>query len=194
MTSRLASLILRLIGWQAVYAAPPGPKSVVVVYPHTSNWDFPLGVLFRAKHRVPMQWAGKDALFRWPFGRFFVWLGGVPINRRQATGMIKQLVDAFAANEVLSLCIAPEGTRSKTDHWKTGFYRLALQADVPVGLAFIDYGKKRVGVERWVRLTGNEESALALFRDYYAGITPRYPGKAGEIRFNRSAEASAAQP
>jgi 1-acyl-sn-glycerol-3-phosphate acyltransferase len=190
MKARFATWLLKLIGWRAVFSPPPGPKSVVVVYPHTSNWDFPLGVLFRAKHRVPMQWAGKDTLFRWPFGKLFLWLGGVPINRRQPTGMIRQLADAFAANETLSLCIAPEGTRSKTDHWKTGFYRLALEADVPVGLAFIDYGQKRLGVERWITLSGDEEADLAMIRAYYAGITARYPEKAGEIRFNRSADAS----
>ncbi len=180
----LASLILRLIGWRAVFSAPPGPKSVIVVYPHTSNWDFPLGILFRAKHRVNLHWAGKDSLFRWPFGRFFVWLGGVPINRRQSTGMIVQLAAAFAERTTFSLCIAPEGTRARTDHWKSGFYRLALQADVPVGLAFIDYREKRVGVERWITLTGNEEADLTLIRAYYAAITPRHPDQAGEIRFN----------
>ena len=179
----ISAFILRLAGWRTVYAAPPGPKAVIIVYPHTSNWDFPLGLLFKFKHRMPLKWAGKDTLFRWPLRRFFIALGGVPINRRERTGMVSQLQETFARSERLCLCIAPEGTRSKSEYWKTGFYRLALAAKLPLGLAFIDYGHKRVGVDRWVTLSGDEAADLATFRDYYAGKIPRYPEKAGEIRF-----------
>ncbi|MFZ4535819.1 1-acyl-sn-glycerol-3-phosphate acyltransferase [Propionivibrio sp.] len=183
MISRLANLILRLIGWRTVYSPPPGPKSVVLVYPHTSNWDFPLGVLFNATHPIFIHWAGKDTLFRWPFRGLFLRLGGVPINRRERTGMIGQLIDTFARRESFHLCITPEGTRAKTDHWKSGFYRIALAAGVPVGLGFFDFRNKCVGVERWVTLSGNEEADLALFRAYYADKTACYPEKAGDIRF-----------
>lgn len=183
MASQLSALILRLIGWCSVYTPPPGPKSVVLVYPHTSNWDFPLGVLFKAKHRAVINWAGKDTLFRWPLKGLFLWLGGVPINRRERTGMIGQLVDTMASVDSFHMCITPEGTRSKTDHWKSGFYRLALAAGVPVGLGFIDYGQKCVGIERWVMLSGDEENDLAMLRAYYADKAGRYPDKAGDIRF-----------
>ncbi len=185
LTSRLAALVLKAIGWRSIYRPAPGPKAVILVYPHTSNWDFPLGILFRAAERVNMQFAGKDTLFRWPFGAIFRWLGGVPVNRRQPAGLIDELVAAYAAKESFFLVIAPEGTRGKTDHWKSGFYRLARRAQVPVGLAFIDYGAKRVGVERWITLSGDEDADLAIIRAYYAGITPRYPEQAGDIRFNR---------
>lgn len=180
---RLAALILRLLGWRTVYTLPPGPKSVVLVYPHTSNWDFPLGVLFKAKYGVDLNWAGKDSLFRWPFKGFFLWLGGVPINRREASGMIGQLITAFAQNERICMCITPEGTRAKSDHWKTGFYRLALAAKVPVGLGFIDYGKKQLGIEHWVTLSGNEGTDIAMLKAYYADKTACYPENAGDIHF-----------
>ena len=183
MFSRLSSLILSVFGWQTVYVAPPGQKSVIMLYPHTSNWDFPLGVLFRAKYDLDIKWAGKDTLFRGPLKSLFIRLGGVPINRRERTGMIAQLSEEFAINESFHICLAPEGTRSKTDHWKTGFYRLAMAAQVPVGLGFVDYEKKNVGIERWVTLSGNESADLELFSDYYANKRARYPGKAGEIRF-----------
>ena len=160
----LAALVLRLAGWRSIYVPPPGPKSVILVYPHTSNWDFPLGVLFTFIHRLNASWAGKDTMFRWPLRHFFLWLGGVPINRRERTGMIGQLTEAFAQNESFHICITQEGTRSKTDHWKTGFYQLAREVDVPVGLAFIDYGHKRIGVDRWVTLSGNEDADLHIFR------------------------------
>ncbi len=186
MPGRLATLILRLIGWTSVYTPPPGPKAVVIVYPHTSNWDFPLGLLFRYRHGVFMHWAGKDSLFRWPLRSLFLRLGGIPINRRERTGMIAQLVAAFERNDSFQICITPEGTRSRTDCWKSGFYRLAIAAKVPVGLGMIDYGKKRLGVERWITLTGDEGADLALLRDYYADKAGLYPDKVGEIRFKPS--------
>ena len=179
----LAASVLRISGWRTVYTPPPGPKSVVPVYPHTSNWDFPLGLLFKAKHGVDLNWAGKDSMFRWPLKRLFIWLGGVPVNRRKPTGLITQLLASFAQSERMCMCIAPEGTRAKTDHWKTGFYRLALAAQVPVGLGFIDYGKKLMGIEHWVMLSGNEQEDLALFRAYYADKAAFDPAKAGDIRF-----------
>ena len=183
MSSRLASLLPRLLGWRTVYVPPPGPKAVVMVYPHTSNWDFPLGVLFKAKHRLALKWAGKDTLFRWPLKALFLRLGGVPINRRERTGMIEQLNDAFAQSDRLCMCITPEGTRAWTDHWKTGFYRLALAAGVQAGLGFVDFGKKRVGIERWITLSGDEERDLAVFREFYADKQACYPEKAGAIHF-----------
>jgi 1-acyl-sn-glycerol-3-phosphate acyltransferase len=183
MMRLLATFIYRLIGWRSVFVPPPGPKSVLLVYPHTSNWDFPLGVLFNAKHPIFIHWAGKDTLFRGLMGVIARALGGVAINRREHTGMVGQLVKVFAESESFHLCVTPEGTRSKTDHWKSGFYRLALEAKVPVGLGFFDYRNKCVGVERWVTLSGNEEADLAMLSEYYADKTGCYPEKAGDIRF-----------
>ena len=180
---KLAALILRLFGWRSVLTPPPGPKSVILVYPHTSNWDFPLGVLFKTKHGMTLNWAGKDSLFRGPLKHFFYAQGGVPINRREASGMIGQLLAAFERNPEFHICITPEGTRGKTDHWKTGFYRLALAAKVPLGLGFMDYSQKCVGIERWVSLSGDEEADLQMLRDYYADKTGRRPAQEGEIRF-----------
>ena len=181
----LAGVALRLVGWQAVLAPPPGPKSVVIVYPHTSNWDFPLGVLFKARFGLDIHWAGKDTMFRFPVRRLLLWLGGVPINRRERTGMIGQLVERFAGSSEFHFCIAPEGTRSKTDHLKTGFYRLALEAGVPLGLAFIDYRTKRVGIERWITLSGDEAADLAVLRECYRDIRAFDPAKAGDLVFRR---------
>ena len=183
MFVRLASLLLRLGGWQTVCVPPPGPRSVVVVYPHTSNWDFIVGILWRTKHRMTLHWAGKDTLFRGPFRHLFIKLGGVPINRRERTGMIAQLTAIYATHATFHLGITPEGTRSHTDHWKSGFYRLALAADVPVGLGFIDFARKEAGIERWVRMSGDEAADLALLRDYYAGKQGCRPERAGDIRF-----------
>lgn len=178
-----AALTLRLAGWRTVFTQPPGPKTVIVVYPHTSNWDFPIGVSFNALLPIFINWAGKDTLFRWPLKGLFIKLGGIPINRRERTGLVDQLTQVFAERDRFHLCIAPEGTRAKTDYLKSGFYRLALAAGVPVGLGFIDYGKKQVGIEHWVELTGNEVADLAMLKAYYADKTAHYPENAGDICF-----------
>lgn len=187
MISRLAALLLRLIGWRSDYVPPPGPKAVVVFYPHTSNWDFPLGILFRARYGIDARWAGKDSLFRGPLRRVFLSMGGIPINRREPSGIVAALVDAFAQHDRLMICIAPEGTRSKTDHWKSGFYRLAQAAQVPVGLAYVDYRNKRIGLERWVELSGDAAEDLAQIAAGYADACGRYPDKAAPIRFKPQA-------
>mgnify|MGYP003609630246 CR=1 FL=1 len=187
MLRAIAGFLLRVFGWRTVYQAPPGPKSVIVVYPHTSNWDFPVGMLFRFYYAMPIRWAGKHTMFRWPLRGFFLRLGGVPINRSNPVGLIDQLADEFARSESLHLCIAPEGTRSYTDHWKSGFYRLAMKAGVPVGLGFIDFGRKEAGVERWITLSGDVDADLGVIRAYYAGKQGYAPEKASDIRFRTPA-------
>ena len=99
MLSRLAALLLRLFGWRTVYRPGPVPKGVIIVYPHTSNWDFAVGMLFRFFYRVPIRWAAKDSLFRWPIRGLLLRLGGVPINRRNPVGLIDQLADEFAQRQ-----------------------------------------------------------------------------------------------
>lgn len=183
MISALCRQLLRVFGWQSVFVPPPSPKSVIMVYPHTSNWDFPLGILFRATCGLPIQFGAKDSWFRWPFKTLGRYLGGVPINRRHPAGIIDQLARNFAERESFHFCLAPEGTRAKMDHLKSGFYRLALAAKVPLGLGFIDYQHKKVGIERWIILSGNSEQDLQTLRDYYAEMKAYYPEKSSIIRF-----------
>jgi 1-acyl-sn-glycerol-3-phosphate acyltransferase len=109
-------------------------------------------------------------------------MGGIPANRRERTGLIGQLVDEFRTRDWMWLAIAPEGTRSHVPHWKSGFYRLALEAGVPVGLAFIDYGKREVGLRDYVRMTGDREADMQRIRAAYAGKVGLLPERAGEIR------------
>jgi len=179
----LCILILRLIGWRTVYAPPPGPKTVILVYPHTSNWDFPLGLLFRFQYPMFIHWAAKDTLFRGPVGAFFRHIGGIPINRRAPAGIVGQIVERFARSASFHVVITPEGTRARTAYWKDGFYRIVRQARVPVGLGFIDYGSRTLGIERWIELSGDEAADLETLRAYYAGKRARHPEQAGEIRF-----------
>jgi len=180
---RWARRLLAFMGWQAEVVFPPGPKCVLVFYPHTSNWDFVFGYLARLASGIEVQWIGKDTLFRFPFGRLFRRLGGIPVDRRAPTGLVKALTATVARSERLWLVIAPEGTRKKTDHWKSGFYRLALAATLPIGLAFIDYPRRRVGVTTYLELEGKEEVDLGRIRAFYRDKVGRYPEQASTIRF-----------
>jgi len=181
--ARFCGALLRLFGWRVILVRPPLPKALVIVYPHTSNWDFVVGILARSAIAIPIGFVGKDTLFRPPFGRLFRALGGIPVNRRQRTGFVDGLVEAFGTTERLYLAIAPEGTRSKIDHWKSGFYRVALAAGVPLGLAFIDYSRREIGIEHWLTLSGDEAADLARIRACYADKRGKRPGQEGEIRF-----------
>ena len=177
-----SSALLRLLGWQPVLVDPPGPKGLIVVYPHTSNWDFPIGILYKSAVRLPVRWMGKDTLFRWPIRGLMQRLGGIPVNRRAHTGFVEEMVDEFGRHPWLWLVLAPEGTRAHTDYWKSGFYRIALAAQLPLGLGFIDYPTRRVGVDTYITLSGDEDADMARIRAFYADKHGLRPAQAGEIR------------
>lgn len=178
-----AARLLALFGWRVEVVLPPVPKCLVVVYPHTSNWDFVVGYLAKLAAGLPVWWIGKDALFRPPFAALFRRMGGIPVNRREPAGFVDQLVLEMERRPRMWLAITPEGTRAYTDRWKSGFYRLALAARVPVGLAFIDYRARVVGLETYLTLSGDEDRDLERIRAVYAGKVGKRPELAGAIRF-----------
>lgn len=178
-----AHRLLALFGWRAEVDPPPGPKCVIVVYPHTSNWDFVVGYLAKVACGLPLFWVGKHTLFRWPVAGVLRRMGGIPVNRAESAGFVSRLAEEFERRPWMWLAIAPEGTRSRADHWKSGFYRLALAAQVPVGLAFIDYRTRVVGLKTYLALTGDEASDLDRIRATYADKVGKHPGGASDIRF-----------
>jgi 1-acyl-sn-glycerol-3-phosphate acyltransferase len=177
--------LLRLFGWRALSAPLPGPKGVIIVYPHTSNWDFILGLLYRFGTGLRANWMGKDAIFRWPFRGLMVRMGGVPINRRAASGFIGAAIEQYKTQDWMWLALAPEGTRKHTDHLKSGFYQIAVGADVPCGLGFIDYATRTLGIQEFVRFSGVVADDVAMLRAFYADKRGRLPAGASEIRFRR---------
>jgi 1-acyl-sn-glycerol-3-phosphate acyltransferase len=179
---RLATGLLERKGWKTVFQPLPGPKGLVVVYPHTSNWDFVVGVLYKFAVGLPANWVGKDTLFRWPLGPLFKRIGGIPVNRRERSGFVQALLEEFQRRDSMWLALAPEGTRSPVDHWKSGFYRIAVATGLPVGLGFIDYGTRTVGIGTYLTMSGDAEADMARLRHFYAGKRGRIPGNAGEIR------------
>jgi len=183
LVRRAARAALAIAGWRVEIATPPGPRCVIVVYPHTSNWDFLVGYLAKVAAGLPVHWAGKDTLFRWPVAGLLRRMGGIPVNRRERTGFVAQLAREMSSRTRMWLAIAPEGTRSYTDHWKSGFYRLAMDARVPVGLAYIDWRERVVGLETYLQLTGDVAADLERIRAAYAGKVGRRPEQASAIRF-----------
>jgi 1-acyl-sn-glycerol-3-phosphate acyltransferase len=182
-SSRLCRTLLRLLGWRIVLEPLPGPKGVIMVYPHTSNWDFLYGILFRFGSGLPVQWMGKHSLFRWPIGGLMRRMGGIAVNRSAAQGMIGALLEEYARRDTLWIAIAPEGTRSHTPHLKSGFYRIAVEGKLPCGLGFIDYATRSVGIDGYVHFTGDVERDVAMLREHYAGRRGKRHELAGTFQF-----------
>jgi 1-acyl-sn-glycerol-3-phosphate acyltransferase len=174
----------------------PGPHGIAVVYPHTSNWDFPVGLLAKWAVGVQFRWLAKDSLFRGPMGALMRYWGGVPIDRSAPQGAARRLATTMLAANSFWLAITPEGTRSYRPHWKSGFYRIALEAKVPVLLVALDYGRKVVDVTRTIVLTGDEAADMAAIAQAYEGVRAMYPTSAAPIRLadnERGAQADSAR-
>jgi 1-acyl-sn-glycerol-3-phosphate acyltransferase len=151
----------------------------VIAAPHTSNWDLPVLLSLAFALGVKASWLGKHTLFRRPFGFLFRWMGGIPVYRSASKNMVAQSVEMFRNSEKLILTIPPEGTRSKVSYWKSGFYYIALGAEVPIAMAFIDYKRKTSGVGPTLYPTGDIEADMEVIRNFYANVTAKYPDKAG---------------
>jgi len=173
----LAILFIKMIGWRKDGSLPDIPKYVIIVAPHTSNWDFPIGLAMAFALKLRGYWLGKDGLFRWPFHGFFRWLGGIPIDRSKSSDVVAQMVQVFKERNKLTMVLAPEGTRKKVMYWKSGFYHIARGADVPIVLAFIDYLKKAGGIGPIFKPTGDIETDMAYIRAFYATVTGKHPEK-----------------
>jgi hypothetical protein len=155
----------------------------VALYPHTSNWDFAIGLLTKWALHVRFRWVAKDTLFRGLLGPLLLHLGGIPVNRRERTGFADAMRAAFAHSDDLRLVIAPEATRSYVDHWKSGFYHIARAAGVPVALAFIDWSRREIGFLGHLELTGDSTADMARIARCYDGKVGRNPERQGRIRF-----------
>lgn len=187
--SRLARALLRLIGWRLSFHGLPARQGVAIVYPHTSNWDFVIGILAKWGAGLPVTFWGKDTLFRIPlFGRWLRWLGGVPVDRHSANGIVGQMArELRAAREsgrFLWLALAPEGTRGRAEGWRSGFYHVALDAGVPLALVALDWGQRRVGVDHFLRLSGDRSADMAHIARGLAGVTGRHPELAAPVQLS----------
>ena len=173
---RFSLAFLEFKGWQVHGALPAtARKCVLIAAPHTSNWDLPYTLMVAFALRLDIRWMGKQSLFRWPFGPVMRWLGGIAVDRSQNTNLVAASAAALiAADGPLQLVVPPEGTRGKTRHWKTGFYFIALQARVPIILAFMDYRRKVSGLGPEFMPTGDVDKDMAEIKRFYAGVQGRH--------------------
>jgi 1-acyl-sn-glycerol-3-phosphate acyltransferase len=185
--SALAAALLRLAGWRVRFDGLPARQGVVIVYPHTSNWDFVVGLLAKWSIGFPLAFWGKDSLFDVPlFGRWLRWVGGVPVDRANPRGVVGQmaarLARAKSRDDFFWLALAPEGTRRRGSHWRSGFYRVALQAGVPLGLAYLDYAERVVGVDAFLALSGDAVADMAAVEAHLGHRRGCRPANAAPVR------------
>ena len=183
-----ARWLLKAAGWTLVWEGLPARQGVLVAYPHTSNWDFVVGIAAKWALGLPANFWAKDSLFRVPvLGAWMRWVGGIPVDRSGARGVAAAMTARFQAarqaDACLWLALAPEGTRAWVPYWRSGFYPVAFEAGVPIGLVFFDYARRRVGVDRFVRLSGDREADMAALAAYYAShARGARPEQAGPVR------------
>ena len=182
MFSAICSWILKALGWKIVIEDPCVSRYVLIVAPHTSNWDFLLGIAAAKAIRLDAHFIAKHTLFRKPFGWVFRGLGGIPVHRGQGRNLSEQMAEHFRSRDHFILGMAPEGTRSKLNHWKTGFYYIARVAEVPIVMAFLDYGRKEVGMGGAFMPTGDLEECFEKIREFYSGRVAKKPENASEVR------------
>jgi 1-acyl-sn-glycerol-3-phosphate acyltransferase len=173
----LSILVLGLFGWRAVGKVPKDiRKYIIIAAPHTSYWDFPMFLLVVFALRLNLNVFIKHTLFIGPIGWFLSYCGGVPIDRRAAGARVRQTVQEFENNDDMVLLITPEGTRSAQTNWKTGFYHIASEANVPVAVAFVDTAARRSGIDHFITPSGDIDKQMAEIKAFYdtkRGVKPQ---------------------
>ncbi|MCV2394885.1 1-acyl-sn-glycerol-3-phosphate acyltransferase [Actinotalea sp. M2MS4P-6] len=178
--ARFARWALGRVGFRLVGTFPQ--RGIVVGAPHTSNWDFVLAVLVFWAHDVHPRVLVKTEMFWWPLGPFLRWIGAVETDRRGGTGLVERLATEAAAADRFVLALAPDGTRRAVDHWKSGFYRLAMSTGLPVTLAFADGPSKTVGTGPTLEMTGDVTVDMDRIRAYYTDKRGIRPERASAVR------------
>jgi 1-acyl-sn-glycerol-3-phosphate acyltransferase len=168
--------------WRWEGPIPTDRKYVLIAAPHTTNWDLVHMLALGAVEGVQIQWMGKHTLFKFPFGGFMRWTGGIAVDRRSKQNLVELLKAEFDKRDELALAVAAAGTRSKREYWKSGFYWIALGAKVPVVPGFLDYRRKVGGFGPPVHLTGDISKDMDVFRAFYANVTAKYPDKVTNVR------------
>jgi 1-acyl-sn-glycerol-3-phosphate acyltransferase len=194
LSQHLGLAIARLIGWRIEVPEAIPAKCVIVGAHHTSGSDFFITLIYLAASSLKFRWIAKDTAFRWPFGWLMRRLGGIPVTRASRNNFVDQVVAMYHASDRLRIAIAPEGTRSDAGYWRTGFYYIALGAGVPIMLGYADYRRKVVGIAGQFDPSGDIDADMAILRDFYADVTPRYPQRRGEVRLRPAAEITASEP
>ncbi|NYJ28706.1 1-acyl-sn-glycerol-3-phosphate acyltransferase [Allomuricauda sp. ARW1Y1] len=175
MQSLAKFIYFKLLGWKLNGQFPKLDQCVVIVIPHTHWLDFFLGLLIRKVIKEEINYIGKKSLFKPPFGWFFRWTGGAPVDRSKSSNTVDNIVQIFKERKVFRLALAPEGTRKKVTQLRTGFYHIAQKANVPIVMVAFDFGKKEIKIGEPFWVTDNQESDFARIHDFYRGVKGKIP-------------------
>ncbi|OUV02643.1 MAG: hypothetical protein CBC42_07705 [Betaproteobacteria bacterium TMED82] len=178
----LYKCVLTLFSWRIKTVAPDLDKYILVAAPHTTNWDFPLMILTAKILNIKFYWMGKKSLFNWPFKRFMEMMGGIPIDRSKSNQTVSHFSTLIKNASKFVLLIPPEGTRSKTDHWKSGFIHIAKAADVKIVFSYMDYKVKEIGFSSPISSAEHTEKIMTYAKAFYKDVKPLYPERFGPIR------------
>lgn len=164
---------LAVMGWRVVGEIPDLPKMVIIVAPHSSNWDFVVGVAAKLAMRLRVKYLGKDSLFRFPLGILMRRLGGIPVDRNNSNAVVTSIVSEFERRRRLVLAIAPEGTRKRVERWRSGFYHIARSAGVPIVPVALNWNDRVMEIGTPFTPTGDTEGDLRHLRSRYDGVRRR---------------------
>lgn len=181
MLKWIGKTFLAMFGWESEGGRPIESHYVLIAAPHTSNWDLPFMIALGWAYEMKISWMGKHVLFKWPHGRFFTWLGGIPIHRATANNRVQQMADEFAKREHFVLIVPAEGTRSYTAHWKSGFYHIARLAQVPIVMGYLDFERKRGGFGPALMTTDDIRADMDQIRAFYQEKSGKHPELFGPI-------------
>jgi 1-acyl-sn-glycerol-3-phosphate acyltransferase len=195
-SSALARWVLGLFGWTVRFDGLPALQGVMVVYPHTSNWDFIVAILAKWAVGLQLKFWGKDTLFQVPvLGRWMRWVGGVPVRRNASQGVVTQVLDGIAqareSQRLFWLGLSPEGTRQWTPGWRSGFYQVALRGQLPLGVVRLDYRQRVVDATAFIDLSGDAQADLARIAEILDGTQGKNPALASPIQLVPTRSASA---
>ncbi|PLX79078.1 MAG: acyltransferase [Desulfuromonas sp.] len=171
----LGTVIMKLLGWRLEGQIPDLPKVIAVVAPHTSNWDWVVGMATALHLDLDANWLGKQSLFRGVLGGVLRWLGGIPVDRSHAHGVIAQVVSEARRRDKFLLGLAPEATRKPRDRWRSGCYYIARDAEIPLVPVRVDYSRKVIEVGAILPLSADAEETLAKLSSWYRPEMARYP-------------------
>lgn len=184
----LGRTIMKVAGWKVAGAVPDSKSMIIIAAPHTSNWDlfFLLGAAY--SFRLQIHWLVKDSLFIPVIGQIISFLGGVPVDRSKNTSLVTQLAERINASDGLSLVVPPAGTRRYTDYWKSGFYRIAREANIPIVSGYLDYENKEAGLGLSFYPSGNLIQDMDRLRKFYAPFKAKYPENKSRILLREEVE------
>jgi len=191
MKKWLARATLKCLGWKIEGERPPPRQYVLIAAPHTSNWDFPLMLLFAAAFDIKVRWLAKHSLFTPLTGWLMRALGGVPVVRHENHKLVDDMAEAFDGEEELVVVVPAEGTRSRTKYWKSGFYHIACKAGVPIAPSYLDYGKKRGGFGPPLIPSSDISSDMESLRAFYSPMKGKFPNQFGPVRLREESKTDA---